>query len=83
MELLVNLFLDIQPFYSIIEDSSTKYGTRDFAKATVSEHGFNEAMKAALALAFTGYDIISNENLLSEVKNEFYKKIGSLKSLFF
>lgn len=64
----------IQPFYSIIEDSSTKYGTRDFAKATVSEHGFNEAMKAALALAFTGYDIISNENLLSEVNNEFYKK---------
>ncbi|VYU13745.1 M20 family peptidase [Clostridium tertium] len=64
----------IQPFYSIIEDDTTKYGTKDFAKATITEHGFKEAMKAALALAFTGYDIISNENLLSEVKSEFYKK---------
>ncbi|MDV4152267.1 M20 family peptidase [Clostridium sp. AL.422] len=64
----------IQPFFSIIEDSSTRYGTKDFAKATISDYAFNEALKSALALAFTGYDIISKENLLSEVKNEFYKK---------
>lgn len=64
----------IQPFFSIIEDTSIKYGTKDFARATISGHAFKESMKAALALAFTGYDIISKENLLSEVKSEFYKK---------
>ncbi|ASW42109.1 M20 family peptidase [Clostridium isatidis] len=64
----------IHPYFSIIKDESIKYGTKEFAKATISEHGFNEAMKAALSLAFTGYDIIVNENLLAEVKNEFYNK---------
>ncbi len=64
----------IQPFFSIIEHESIRYGTKDFAKATISDHAFKEAMKSALALAFTGYDIISKENLLSEVKSEFYKK---------
>lgn len=64
----------IQPFFSIIEDSSIRYGTKNFAKATVTDYAFKESMKAALALAFTGHDIISKDNLLSEVKNEFYKK---------
>lgn len=64
----------IQPFFSIREDSSIKYGTKDFAKATISDHAFKESMKAALALAFTGFDIISKESLLFEVKSEFYKK---------
>jgi amidohydrolase len=64
----------IQPFFSIIQDESIKYGTKDFANATITDYAFKEAMKAALALAFTGYDIISKENLLTEVKNEFYKK---------
>lgn len=64
----------IQPFFSIIEDKNIKYGTKDFANATISEYAFNESMKTALALAFTGFDIISKENLLPEVKSEFYKK---------
>ena len=64
----------IQPFFSIIKDEDIKYGTKDFANATITDYAFQEAMKTSLALAFTGYDIISKENLLSEVKNEFYKK---------
>lgn len=64
----------IQPFFSIIQNESIKYGTKDFANATITDYAFKEAMKTALALAFTGYDIISKENLLTEVKNEFYKK---------
>lgn len=68
----------IHPYISIVEDDSIKYGTKEFAKATISDYGFDEAMKAALSLAFTGYDIILNENLLAEVKSEFYKKIGSI-----
>lgn len=65
----------IQPFFSIIQDESIKYGTKDFADATITDHAFKESMKTALALAFTGYDIILKENLLAEVKNEFYKKV--------
>lgn len=64
----------IQPFFSIIEDNNIKYGTKDFAKATISDYAIEESLKVAFALAFTGYDIISKENLLKEVKNEFYKK---------
>ena len=64
----------IHPFFSIIEDTNIKYGTKGFAKATISDYAFKESMKVSLALAFTGYDIISKINLLSEVKDEFYKK---------
>ncbi|WP_066889756.1 zinc-binding metallopeptidase family protein [Clostridium nigeriense] len=64
----------IQPFFSIIEDNNIKYGTKNFANATISNHAIEESLKVALALAFTGHDIIAKENLLSEVKNEFYKK---------
>lgn len=64
----------IHPYFSIVKNEAIKYGTKEFAKATISEYGFNEGMKAALSLAFTGYDIIVNENLLAEVKKEFYNK---------
>ncbi|WP_373205738.1 M20 family peptidase [Clostridium tertium] len=64
----------IHPYISIVKDDSIRYGTKEFANATISDYAFDEAMKAALSLSFTGYDIILNENLLSEVKNEFYKK---------
>lgn len=64
----------IHPYISIVPDDTIKYGTKDFANATISDYAFDQAMKAALSLAFTGYDIILNENLLSEVKTEFNKK---------
>lgn len=64
----------IHPYISIVNDPNIKYGTKEFAQATISEYAFEEAMKAALSLSFTGYDIILNENLLLEVKSEFYKK---------
>lgn len=64
----------IHPYISIVTDDSIRYGTKEFANATISDYAFDEAMKAALSLSFTGYDIILNENLLSDVKNEFYKK---------
>lgn len=63
----------IHPYISITDDCTIEYGSKEFAKATISDYAFEEAMKAALSLAFTGYDIISNKNLLSEVKDEFYK----------
>lgn len=64
----------IHPYISVVPNEDVKYGTKEFAKATITDYAFDEAMKAALSLSFTGYDIILNENLLSEVKSEFYKK---------
>lgn len=63
----------IHPYVSIINDSTTQYGSKEFANATISEYGFDIAIKTALSLAFTAYDIILNDNLLAEVKCEFYK----------
>lgn len=64
----------IHPYISIVSDNTIKYGTKDFASATITDYAFNEAMKSALALAYTGYDILKNDTLLLEVKSEFYKK---------
>ena len=65
----------IHPYFSIVkENSSIKYGTKEFAKATISDYAFEESMKVALSLAYTGFDLILNENLLVDIKSEFYKK---------
>lgn len=62
----------IHPFISLVEDSTIKYGTIEFAKATLSKFAIEQIRKSALALAFTGLDIILKEELLIEVRNEFY-----------
>ena len=64
----------IHPYISIVGDCDIKYGTKEFAESTISKHAMEQCTKAALSLAFTGYDILTQETLLSEVKNEFYKK---------
>ena len=65
----------IHPFYSIIKEDNIKYGTTKFAHATISEYALDQSFKASLALAFTAYDLITSENLLTEVKSEFYQDI--------
>lgn len=62
----------IHPYFSIINDQDIKYGSHDFADATISDYALDQSIKAALSLALTGYDLISSEQLLSEVKQEFY-----------
>ncbi|GAB6168923.1 M20 family peptidase [Clostridium carnis] len=64
----------IHPYISIVDNPNIKYGTKEFASATISDFAMDQCIKAALSLAFTGYDIILNSNLLSEVKEEFFKK---------
>lgn len=64
----------IHPYISIIEDTTIKYGSKEFANATITEYALEQSLKGAQALAFTGLDIIQNQNLLCEVKDEFYKK---------
>ncbi|WP_160693270.1 M20 family metallopeptidase [Clostridium sp. C2-6-12] len=69
----------IHPYISIIqknsENNSIKYGTLDFAKATISKFALKQCNIAATALALTGMDLIKNEKLLNEVKMEFFSSI--------
>ena len=66
----------IHPYFSIVTDSNAiRYGSKSFAEETISPYAFEQAMKAALALAYTGYDLITNEELLQEVKQDFLKEL--------
>jgi amidohydrolase len=64
----------IHPFISIINNKEISYGSKEFAKATTSEFAISQITKSALALACTGVDIILKEELLTEIRNEFYNK---------
>lgn len=69
----------IHPYISIVEEGSTiKYGSKDFAKATISSFSLNQILIAAKALASTGIDLIENQNLLLEVKEEFFNTNSKL-----
>lgn len=59
-------------YISIVEDNSIKYSSCDFAKATISGYAQDSIIKAASTLAMTGLDLLEKEELLQEVKVEFY-----------
>jgi amidohydrolase len=65
----------LHPYIAIVEDASIKYATTDFAKATISQIAEDNILKAAIALASTAIDLIEKEDLLQEVKVEFYETI--------
>lgn len=62
----------IHPYIGITENQDIKYGTLEFASATLTNYAKDQAVKAASALAITALDLIESDNLLSEVKTEFY-----------
>ena len=62
----------IHPFISICKDRSIHYGTKQFADCTITDYAVSQCIKAGIALSYTGLDMIDSENLLSEVKSEFY-----------
>ncbi|MBU5487202.1 M20 family peptidase [Clostridium sp. MSJ-8] len=64
----------IHPYIQISSNSETEYGTTDFAKCTLTDYAYKQIEKSALALAFTGYDIIQKDSLLNEIRTEFYCK---------
>ncbi len=64
----------IHPGFSIVNDNSIKYGSKEFCDSTLSQFALEQSIKAAQALAFTGFDLITNEILLKEVKAEFFNK---------
>ncbi len=56
-------------------DSSVGGHTREFADATISSKGKEALKNGSLALAKLGYNLITNKELLQEVKDEFKKDI--------
>jgi len=64
----------IHPYISICDDPTIKYGSTDFANATVSEFAMSQTLIAAKSLAYTAMDLIKNDKLLKEVQNEFSSK---------
>jgi metal-dependent amidase/aminoacylase/carboxypeptidase family protein len=64
----------IHPYICITEDKTLQYSSPEFALATVSYFAQDRVIKAAQALAATGYDLLDNESLLNQVKNEFFSK---------
>ncbi|KPU43057.1 p-aminobenzoyl-glutamate hydrolase subunit B [Oxobacter pfennigii] len=60
----------IHPYIQISKEDISAH-TREFAEATQSEFALENMVKAACALALTGYDLITNKELLNEMKEEF------------
>ena len=48
--------------------------TKEFADQTITEEGHKTLVNGALALAFTGYDVLTNPALLQAIKEEFQRK---------
>ncbi|WP_163102680.1 M20 family metallopeptidase [Peribacillus alkalitolerans] len=53
--------------------------TRDFAELTVSDAGKITLLQGIQALAFTGYDVLTDKDLLAEMKREFHQIVKGLK----
>jgi len=49
--------------------------TIEMAEATITNEAHEALLKGAIALACTGYDVISDKNLLAEIKKEFEETI--------
>ncbi|ERI95539.1 amidohydrolase [Clostridiales bacterium oral taxon 876 str. F0540] len=65
----------IHPYVSVVDDCSIKYNSIDFARATVSKYAEDKVLKISSALAMTALDLLEKEDLLQEVKVEFYENI--------
>lgn len=49
--------------------------TKEFADQTITEDGHEALISGVLSLAATGYDVITDETLLENIKKEFYTNI--------
>lgn len=45
--------------------------TREFADQTITKDGYEALKSGVLALAYTGYDVLSNDHLLESIQKEF------------
>ncbi|HLQ73242.1 MAG TPA: M20 family metallopeptidase [Bacillota bacterium] len=60
----------IHPYISL-KNADLVQHTREFAKATISKAGHEAIKNGILSMALTGYDVITDEQLLARIKKEF------------
>ncbi len=65
----------IHPFIGL-NDKDLVLHTREFADRTISKDGQQALVDGALALAYTGYDVLSDHELLESIKREFNETVG-------
>lgn len=70
-----HLVPSIHPYISIVENELIRYGTKEFANATISPFAFDKVMKTAQALAFTALDLIEKRDLVNEITTELHEII--------
>lgn len=64
----------IHAYINITGDKTIPTHTREFAKAANSTYGYQAMMRATKALAFTAYDLATDEKFLQEVKQYFQER---------
>lgn len=70
-----NVVPSIHPYISISNTPLTGH-TTEFRDATFQSEAHKALLKGASALALTGYDVLTNSNLLSIIKKEFSNSIN-------
>ncbi|MDY0406947.1 M20 family metallopeptidase [Virgibacillus sp. 179-BFC.A HS] len=65
----------IHPYIGL-NDSGLVAHTKEFADKTISKEGHEALISGALALAGTGFDVLTNKDLLEKIKAEFAKKVS-------
>lgn len=70
-----NVVPSIHPYISI-SDSTLVGHTTEFRDATLTEKGHEALVTGATALALTGFDVITDKELLQGIKEEFNKSIS-------
>lgn len=63
----------IHPYFGISKDRDIAPHTKEFAEATLTEEAYDNMVKTIGALVLTGVNVIQDEELLSEIKQEFIK----------
>lgn len=67
----------IHPYFGIIPEDKEQYPTHteEFSHETITEYAYENMKKTIEALVATGIDIIKDEELLKEIKEEFNRKV--------
>lgn len=64
----------IHAYINITGEKTIPTHTREFAKAANSQYGYRAMIRATKALAFTVYDLMTDERFLQEVKQYFQER---------
>lgn len=67
----------IHPFIGLNEPGLV-FHTKEFANKTISQEGHRALSDGTLTLALTGYDVLTDEKLLKNIRSEFKESVSNL-----